>query len=119
MIDPAAMTDEQDDLTLVYAYGYKRGQDSMKAEIERLRDDNIALRELRAELILRALDESAAEIERLRAALEDIAIYGCGMLSQPTGLNQPAEQWLYKRVEEYENRARVALAGEKKDDAAP
>ena len=31
------MKEEQDDLTLVYMFGYKNGKDSMKAEIERLR----------------------------------------------------------------------------------
>ena len=37
------MTGTQDDLTLVYMFGYKNGKDSMKAEIERLR---AALREI-------------------------------------------------------------------------
>ena len=41
------MSEEQDDLTLVYMYGFKNGELSMKAEIERLRaalreKDNIA-----------------------------------------------------------------------------
>ena len=31
------MSDEQDDLTLVYMYGFRNGQESMKAEIARLR----------------------------------------------------------------------------------
>ena len=31
------MKEEQDDLTLVYMFGYKNGKDSMKAEIKRLR----------------------------------------------------------------------------------
>ena len=31
------MSDKQDDLTLVYMYGFKNGQESMKAENERLR----------------------------------------------------------------------------------
>jgi plasmid stabilization system protein ParE len=31
------MTGTQDDLTLVYMFGYKNGKDSMKAENERLR----------------------------------------------------------------------------------
>ena len=30
------MKEEQDDLTLVYMFGYKNGKDSLKAEIERL-----------------------------------------------------------------------------------
>ena len=102
------MTDEQDDLTLVYAYGYKRGQESMKAEIDRLRDDNIALRELRAELILRALDESAAEIKRLRAALD---FYRCGCAEGTCVVTKPK----FKGIK-CGHTARVALAGEKNDD---
>ena len=31
------MSEPQDDLTLVYMFGYKNGKDSMKAENERLR----------------------------------------------------------------------------------
>jgi plasmid stabilization system protein ParE len=31
------MKEEQDDLTLVYMFGFRKGQDSMKDEIERLR----------------------------------------------------------------------------------
>ena len=31
------MKEEQDDLTLVYMFGYKNGKDSMKVEIDRLR----------------------------------------------------------------------------------
>jgi hypothetical protein len=31
------MSEEQDDLTLVYMYGFKNGEQSMKAEIVRLR----------------------------------------------------------------------------------
>jgi plasmid stabilization system protein ParE len=30
--------EEQDDLTLVYMFGFRKGQDSMKDEIERMRD---------------------------------------------------------------------------------
>ena len=37
------MKEEQDDLTLVYMFGFRKGQDSMKDEIERLR---AALREI-------------------------------------------------------------------------
>jgi len=36
------VSEEQDDLTLVYMYGFKNGEQGMKAEIERLR---AALRE--------------------------------------------------------------------------
>ena len=32
------MIEELDDLTLIYMYGAKNGRDSMKAEIERLRE---------------------------------------------------------------------------------
>ena len=37
------MKEEQDDLTLVYMFGYKNGKDSMKVENDRLR---AALREI-------------------------------------------------------------------------
>ena len=37
MIDPKTDLDEQDDLTLVYMYGFKNGTDSLKDEIKRLR----------------------------------------------------------------------------------
>jgi len=45
-----------------------------------------------------------------REALGDIGIYGCGMLNQPAALNGPEEDWLRKRIAEYERRARAALA---------
>jgi len=32
------MIEELDDLTLIYMYGFKNGKDSLKDEIERLRD---------------------------------------------------------------------------------
>jgi plasmid stabilization system protein ParE len=32
------MKEEQDDLTLVYMFGFRKGQDSMRDEIERMRD---------------------------------------------------------------------------------
>lgn len=37
MIDAKTDLDEQDDLTLVYMYGFKNGKDSLKDEIARLR----------------------------------------------------------------------------------
>jgi hypothetical protein len=36
VIDAKTDLDEQDDLTLVYMFGYKNGKDSLKDEIERL-----------------------------------------------------------------------------------
>ena len=53
-----------------------------------------------------------AENARLRDALEDIAIFGCGMLNQPSAMNAPEEVWLRKRIREYERRAYAALGGE-------
>jgi hypothetical protein len=50
------------------------------------------------------------EIARLRGALENIAVYGCGMLGQPPALNSPEEAWLRMRLAEYERCARDALA---------
>jgi transcriptional regulator with XRE-family HTH domain len=46
----------------------------------------------------------------MKEALEDIGIYGCGMLNQPIELNQPPEQWMQKRIERMEQVARQALA---------
>lgn len=58
-----------------------------------------------------ALEE---ENQRLREALEDIAVYGCGMLNQPATLNEPVETWLRRKIREYERRARAALSQEDK-----
>jgi hypothetical protein len=48
------------------------------------------------------------EIVKMQEALEDIAIYGCGMLNQPIAMNGPEEEWLRRRIREYERRAREA-----------
>ncbi len=56
-----------------------------------------------------------AENRRMREALEDIAVYGCGMLNQPATLNEPVETWLRRRIREYERRARAALSQEDRD----
>ena len=61
-----------------------------------------------------------ASWEAQREALKDIAIYGCGMLSQPPAFNSPAEVWLKMRISAYEQRAHAALndapkAGETKE----
>ena len=62
----------------------------------------------------RRIAELEEENQRLREALEQIAIYGCGMLSQPATLNEPVETWLRRRIREYERRARAALSQEDK-----
>jgi glutamate synthase domain-containing protein 1 len=49
----------------------------------------------------------------LREVLEDIAVYGCGMLNQPYAMNGPGEEWLNKQIREYERRARAALSAHK------
>jgi uncharacterized protein YqgQ len=56
------MKEEQDDLTLVYMFGFRKGQDSMKDEIERLRA-----------ALQRIVDYglvSSADLERALAVLE-------------------------------------------------
>ena len=86
--------------------------DECLAEIEYLRAD---LASACSQLREAALDEIAAlraENARLRDALEDIAIFGCGMLNQPSAMNAPEEVWLRKRIREYERRAYAALGGE-------
>lgn len=58
-------------------------------------------------------DAAEAEVARLREALTDIGVYGCGMLNQPIAINGPEEAWLRKRIAEYERRARAALSPKK------
>lgn len=70
-----------------------------------------------AKCICRLTSEAAREITRLREALTDIAVYGCGMLNQPAALNGTDEAWLRKRISEYERIARVALKQENGDNA--
>jgi hypothetical protein len=48
--------------------------------------------------------------EAMRTALEDIGVYGCGMLNQPAAMNAPEEVWLSKRIRHMEEVARAALA---------
>lgn len=55
------------------------------------------------------IEAQAAEIERLREALTDIGVYGCGMLNQPAALNGPEEEWLKRRIWQMESGARAAL----------
>lgn len=55
------------------------------------------------------IEAQAAEIERLREALTDIGVYGCGMLNQPAALNGPEEEWLKRRIWQMESVARAAL----------
>lgn len=62
---------------------------------------------------LSVADEAADEIERLREALTDIGVYGCGMLNQPAALNGSNEAWLEKRIHEYERVACAALGKNK------
>lgn len=48
-------------------------------------------------------------VTELVEALEQIAVYGCGMLSQPAAMNEPEIVWLTRRLAEYERVARKAL----------
>ena len=57
-----------------------------------------------------AIARKNEQITALVKALENIAIYGCGMLSQPPAMNGPEESWLRMRIAEYERCARDALA---------
>lgn len=54
-------------------------------------------------------EAAEARVKELDAALESIAVYGCGMLNQPAALNGPEEDWLRRRIREYERVARAAL----------
>jgi hypothetical protein len=61
------MTEDLDDLTLVYMYGFKNGEQSMKAEIERLQVTmDVLLVDRRA--TLSENHDLWREIERLREA---------------------------------------------------
>ena len=70
------MKEEQDDLTLVYMFGYKNGKDSMKAENERLRaalaqaNRTLAAAFNRIHCLPRTTDTAlATEIGKTRAAI--------------------------------------------------
>lgn len=63
------------------------------AQIEKLKDER---------------DAAVAENKRLKETLEEIS-EGCGMLNQPAALNGPEEEWLKRRIREYERRAWRAL----------
>jgi hypothetical protein len=67
--------------------------------------------ELLADKAADTIDAQAARIAELEAALEQIAVYGCGMLSQPVALNVSETAWLRARLAEYERVARAALKG--------
>lgn len=66
-------------------------------------------REANAAFIVKAVNAHDALVE----ALTDIAVYGCGMLSQPPAMNGPEEAWLRMRIAAYERRAREVLAAVK------
>lgn len=50
------------------------------------------------------------KLARVEGALEDIGIYGCGMLNQPAAMNGPEHLWLEKRIHRMEQVARDTLA---------
>jgi hypothetical protein len=66
------VSEEQDDLTLVYMYGFKNGEQGMKVDIEQLHKLLDTIGEINATLTEKVMEKND-EIERLRAALEDIA----------------------------------------------
>jgi hypothetical protein len=55
------------------------------------------------------VERQAVDLTAFREVLTDIAVYGCGMLSQPAAMNGPNELWLERRIREYERRANDAL----------
>jgi hypothetical protein len=86
---PQATDDEQDDLTLVYMWAFKKGKESAKVRIEQLTSgpggimemkQTIADKEQRIEklesqfkLYFHAFNKAANHIEKLEAALREIA----------------------------------------------
>jgi hypothetical protein len=97
------MTDEELNPTTRIVY-LEAERDALKAENEKLEREWQQWVDVGTEL--------TATCEKLRAALENIAVYGCGMLSMPAAVNHE-ETWLKMRVAEYESVARRAL---EKDD---
>ena len=62
------MSEEQDDLTLVYMYGFKNGERGMKVDIEQLHKLLDTIGKINATLTATVIEKND-EIERLRAAL--------------------------------------------------
>ena len=62
------MSEEQDDLTLVYMYGFKNGERGMKVDIEQLNKLLDTIGKINATLTATVIEKND-EIERLRAAL--------------------------------------------------
>lgn len=75
-------------------------------------DNQGAKIEAAARAVAKAWNEqetAEARADRLAGALEQIGVYGCGMLNQPAAMNGPEEAWLRRRLAEYERVARAAL----------
>ena len=64
------MSEEQDDLTLVYMCGFKNGERGMKVDIEQLHKLLDTIGKINATLTATVIEKND-EIERLRAALHD------------------------------------------------
>jgi len=62
------VSEEQDDLTLVYMYGFKNGERGMKVDIEQLNKLLDTIGKINATLTATVIEKND-EIERLRAAL--------------------------------------------------
>lgn len=64
------MKEEQDDLTLVYMYGFKNGEQGMKVDIEQLNKLLDTIGKINATLTATVIEKND-EIERLRYALHE------------------------------------------------
>jgi len=91
-------------------------------EIERLKTENAALKRTINFDAYQAWEETQTKLQAAeealamaREALENIAVYGCGMLNQPAAMNAPEEVWLKKRIQEYERVAHAALQPKEND----
>ena len=73
-----------------------------------VRDSGKLVADLLASVTLER-DQLRAKLAEYEKALEDIGVYGCGMLNQPAALNGPEEDWLRKRISRYETVARAAI----------
>jgi hypothetical protein len=94
------MKEEQDDLTLVYMYGFKNGERGMKVDIEQLNKLLDTIGKINATLTATVIEKND-EIERLRAVLRRISHAPHGKVYCADG------------HEEAVLIARVALEGEK------
>lgn len=68
--------------------------------------------------LLERVRELEAEKQDMLSVLQNIGVYGCGMLSQPAAMNATEESWLRMRIQEMEFVAREAFFKYRGQEAA-